>query len=253
MTWRKHSSARARAKRLADEDQTRAAPDDRRASISHQAPLLERMANDPNAPLLSSRQLQGLQATRGNQHVQRLVKGTPLQQRSDRDVLAREAAGATDVSEAASTVFKPVVNKTYNVSATTLAKAAAKVEAYQEAHGEAGKTEWKPKLDYKRDESGNVKSASVVITITVTMPSWPGAAKVSTEAQAEWDRAYKELEDHEQEHVNIVHEQLEGLAESLIGKSKKEADEAFKEALANLQTASDGIDPFVVEVDTSIE
>ena len=73
MTRRKHSSARGRAKRVADEDQTRAAPDDGRSSISHQAPLLERMANDPNAPLLSSRQLHGLQATRGNQHVQRLM------------------------------------------------------------------------------------------------------------------------------------------------------------------------------------
>ena len=74
MTRRKHSSARGRAKRVANEDQTRAAPDNGRLSISHQAPLLERMARDPNALLLPSRQLHGLQATQGNRYVERLAK-----------------------------------------------------------------------------------------------------------------------------------------------------------------------------------
>ena len=253
MTRRKHSSARARAKRPADEDQTRAAPDDGRSSMSHQVPLLERMANDPRAPSLSSHQLRGLQAAKGSRYVQRLVESTSLQRRPDRDVLAREAAGATDVGEAASTVFEEVVRKTYAITAKTLKKAVARVEKYQKAHGEAGSTRWKVKPHYTWDKSRNVKSASVVVTITVTMPSWPGAAKLSTAAKAEWDRAYKKLEDHEQEHVNIVHEQLEGLAESLIGMSKKEAKEAFKQALANLRKASNAIDPFTVEVDTSIE
>jgi len=76
MSRRKHSSARPRAKRPADEDQTRAAPDNGRLSISDRAPLLERMANDPKAPSLSAHQLRGLQAARGNQYVERLIRTT---------------------------------------------------------------------------------------------------------------------------------------------------------------------------------
>jgi len=64
----------------------RSAPDEQRASqrgtepseqkalrLARQAPILERMANDPQAPSLAAHQLRGLQATHGNQHVHRLV------------------------------------------------------------------------------------------------------------------------------------------------------------------------------------
>jgi len=98
MTRRKHASARGRAKRFADEDQTRAAPDNGRLSISHQAPLLERMAHDPKAPSLSSRTLRGIQVTRGNRYVQRMFKRTPEAQ--DQHTRALGPAGAVIASGA---------------------------------------------------------------------------------------------------------------------------------------------------------
>jgi hypothetical protein len=147
-----------------------------------------------------------LQATHGNQYVQGLIGSATLKREFAGGVLAREATAA-----AGKTVFDPVASGTYSISAKTLAQAVAKVEAYQKVHGEAGLTTWNPKLSYKLDDGGNVKSATVSVSISVTLPSWPGAAKASAAARAEWNRALGVLKAHEDEHVGIVRDKLKGV------------------------------------------
>jgi predicted secreted Zn-dependent protease len=207
--------------------------------------LLERTSQGA-WPATAGRML-ALQATRGNQFVRSLVEGAVLQ-RQAAGILAREATAA-----AGKTVFSPVANSTYSISAKTLAQAVARVEAYEAAHGEAGLTTWKPTLSYKLDDAGNVKSATVSVSIFVTLPSWPGAAKASAAARAEWNRALGVLKAHESEHAGIVRDKLTGVGESLVGMSEADAQAAYEKAKSNLKDASDAIDPFTVDVDTGIE
>ena len=145
----------------------------------------------PSSQATIARHVLALQATHGNQYVQGMVSAATVQRQFPGGILAREPAGG-----AGKTTFKPVARKTYTISAKTLAKAVAKVEAYQAANGEAGLTQWNPKLSFKLDDDGNVKSAKVTVGISVTLPSWPGAAKVSAAARAEWNRGLGELKTH---------------------------------------------------------
>ena len=147
-------------------------------------------------------------------------------------------------------------NKTYTITAKTLQEAADQISQREEA----GETTWKPKHNFKTDESGNVTDATVDVTITVTMPSWPGSAKLSKAAKAEWDRSFKVLKAHEEKHAELVRSKLKGLAESLVGKTQTEAEATFDAALTELQQASDDYDTSSnhgrnegTDLDTSVE
>jgi predicted secreted Zn-dependent protease len=165
-------------------------------------------------------------------------------------LIAREEAPA---KPAGKTVINDPVRRTYPVSGKTLAAAVKVVEAYVAQTGEAAKTHWAPGLKYDKDDDGNVKNPVVTINISVTMPNWPGVAKLSAAAQAEWNRAIAELGAHEDKHVAIVKEKMAGVGEALAGLTPGEADAQFKQALADLQTSSDAIDPFDVVVDVDIK
>ncbi len=129
-------------------------------------------------------------------------------------------------------------NKTYPVTATTLQEAADQFSQ----RDEAGETIWNPKFNLKTDDSDNVTEATVDVTITVTLPTWSGSAKLSKAAKAEWNRALKALKEHEENHVKLVRNKLKDVAKSLIGKTKVEAEEAFQTALDDLKQASDDYD-----------
>ncbi|BCL33890.1 DUF922 domain-containing protein [Nostoc sp. MS1] len=129
-------------------------------------------------------------------------------------------------------------NKTYTITAKTLQEAADQISQREEA----GETTWKPKYSVKTDENGNVTDATVDVTITVTMPTWPNAAKLPKAAKAEWERALKVLKAHEEKHVKLAQDKLKDVAKSLIGKSEAEAEATFNAALAELQQASDDYD-----------
>jgi predicted secreted Zn-dependent protease len=137
----------------------------------------------------------------------------------------------------AQTNFK-VENKTYTITAKTLQEAADQISQREEA----GETSWNPKYTLKTDENGDVTDAMVDITITVTMPTWPNAAKLSKPAKAEWERAFKVLKAHEEKHVKLVRSKLNDLAKSLVGKSRTEAEATFEAALTELKQSSDEYD-----------
>jgi predicted secreted Zn-dependent protease len=136
------------------------------------------------------------------------------------------------------THVEAVVHQTYSIEGTSLDEAAAAIQQ----RTEAGSTEWNPKLKVVVDENGTVTSATVDVSITMTMPQWPGAAKLNKIARAEWNRFVGALKKHEDGHVTLVREHLKGVGESLVGMSQDDADAAFQAALVDLQTASDAYD-----------
>lgn len=137
----------------------------------------------------------------------------------------------------ATTTISTPRQASYTINAKTLEEAAAVVSQREEA----GLTEWFPNLSYKTKD-GVITSATVTVNLTVTMPNWPGAAKLSKAAKAEWGRFYRALADHEQGHVDLVHKHLENIADSLIGKTEDEAKAAFQQAIDDLQMESDKYD-----------
>ena len=139
------------------------------------------------------------------------------------------------------TVFEPIDNQSYRIRAKTLSEAAAAMDAHDPE--EWGKCKWDPQLETDFDTStGAITKATVTVVIAITMPKWKGAKKLSEAAKAEWDRFYQALLDHENGHVDLVHEHLADLGESLIGKTTEEANAACAEAMTDLQTDSDEYD-----------
>lgn len=136
------------------------------------------------------------------------------------------------------THFEAIVHKTYSIESATLDDAAAEIQQ----RTEAGSTEWNPTMNVAVGDNGTVISATVDVSITMTMPHWPGAAKLNKIARAEWNRFVEALKKHEDGHVTLVREHLKGLGESLVGMSQVDADVAFQAALVDLQTASDAYD-----------
>jgi predicted secreted Zn-dependent protease len=136
------------------------------------------------------------------------------------------------------THFEAVVHKTYSIEGATLDDAAAEIQQ----RTEAGSTQWNPTMNVVVGDDGTVISATVDVSMTMTMPQWPGANKLNKVARAEWSRFVGALKKHEDGHVTLVREQLKGLGESLVGMSQDDANAAFQAALVNLQTASDAYD-----------
>jgi predicted secreted Zn-dependent protease len=136
------------------------------------------------------------------------------------------------------TIIGEPTQSSYTVKGNTLAEAAAVIDA----RDEAGLTEWNVNLSYTTDENGIITRVTVTVNLKITMPNWPGAAKLSKAAKAEWDRFYRALEEHEQGHVSLLRERFSGLGESLVGKSEAEAKADFETAKQELQKKSDEYD-----------
>lgn len=131
-----------------------------------------------------------------------------------------------------------VHNKTYTIAATTLQEVADQISQREEA----GETTWNPQFTLAFDENGNATNVTVNVPISVTLPNWPGAAKLSRAAKAEWDRAFRVLKAHEERHVQLARNKLKDVAKSLVGKSQSEAETIFADAVAKLQKSSDDYD-----------
>ncbi len=131
-----------------------------------------------------------------------------------------------------------VQNKTYPIEAKTLQEVADLISQREEA----GETTWNPRFTLALDENGVATNVTVNVPISVTLPNWPGAAKLSRAAKAEWDRSFSILKVHEEKHVQLVRTKLTDVATSLVGKSQAEAEIIFAEALAELKKSSDDYD-----------
>ncbi len=176
------------------------------------------MGNDAVASVLEGRRRARLPPEDGSD---------PVLQRQGTAV-AKKPASATTITTA---------ETTYTVNAASLADAAAVFAG----RDEAGETTWKPTHSVVTKD-GVVVSATVKVPVTVLMPSWPGASKLSKAAQAEWKRASAALKKHEQHHVDLAKQYLKDLHKKLIGKTEEEAAAIFTEAVEELQKASDDYD-----------
>jgi hypothetical protein len=178
-----------------------------------------------------------LQRRAGNAAIASVLQagpGRPGAQVGDVAVQREAAAGAEQ--PAGSTTIS-TSETTYTVNAASLA-GAAKVFAKRE---EMGETTWKP-VHRVVTHGGTVVSATVKVPIIVLMPKWPGVGKLSPAAKAEWERAYAAVTVHEQHHVDLARHHLEDLHTKLIGKTKGEAGDIFREAFEKLKEASDDYD-----------
>lgn len=138
---------------------------------------------------------------------------------------------------AATTTF--TVNRaTYTVTAKTLKEAAAQISQ----RAEAGETTWRPVSNTHHDDSGKIDNATVAVTITVTMPRWDGATKLNPTDKAKWDSFVQALEAHEQGHVDLARDKLKDVAQSMVGQTEAEAKATLKQAVDDLQAASDAYD-----------
>jgi hypothetical protein len=97
---------------------------------------------------------------------------------------------------------------------------------------EAGKAEWVPRYDYQ-------VTGSNLSSVTVT---WSGYGSARQAEKDEWDRFLAALETHEQGHIDLVVKYLSNIDEQMIGQSLDAAKQAWENALAALQSASDAYD-----------
>src|SRR6266508_1099607 len=126
---------------------------------------------------------------------------------------------------------------TDDVSAPTLT-AAAEVIAQMD---EAGKAEWWPNLAYDTD-GAVVTRATVTVTTRITMPRWPEYTTAAQACKDEWDRFWVALDRHEQGHIQLVHQHLDGVHRQLKGQPAAEAQQIWSAATAALDTASAAYD-----------
>lgn len=151
-----------------------------------------------------------------------------------------EKAGAAVSGGKASESIGPVKESSYNVGGKTLEDVLNAINARSQA--EAAQVSWtlpKPKL---KEAGGKVTEASVTVPITMEMPNWTGASGAGKNVKAEWDRVMAALRKHEDGHVALVHEHFDGLADKMLGLSRKEAEALFDKAGKDLQKASDAYD-----------
>lgn len=127
---------------------------------------------------------------------------------------------------------------TYDVTGATLAD----VYAVLSQQDEAGETSWEPSYQASWDDNGVVTEVTVHCHLAVQMPNWVGYSSASPEAQAEWDRWYGALEEHEYGHLKIAEATFTDLEAEMLGKPRAEADAAFEAAKAKAKTDSDAYD-----------
>ena len=125
----------------------------------------------------------------------------------------------------------------YDVSAPTLAEAARVIGEMDEA----GRAEWWPDLRYETQD-GVLTSVTVTVTTRITMPRWPEYTSAARPCREEWDRFWVALGHHEDGHITLVRQHLDGLHRNLRGRSEAEAQQAWSDALSGLATASQTYD-----------
>lgn len=68
----------------------------------------------------------------------------------------------------------------------------------------------------KKDGKYYVTSVYIKVNATITMPTWVNYRQVSREWQQEWDRFYKALYNHEQNHINIAVKAAKSIESALM-------------------------------------
>jgi predicted secreted Zn-dependent protease len=128
---------------------------------------------------------------------------------------------------------------TYEVHGTTLADVHAEISALPEA----GNCDWSASsYDASWGDDGNVTEVNAVIRITVQMPAWVEEGQAPQEAQAEWQRFWGALRDHEQGHIDIVHERIAGVDQRMVGETETGARQVWDAAFDEINTASKSYD-----------
>ncbi|MER9119860.1 DUF922 domain-containing Zn-dependent protease [Mesorhizobium sp. M0954] len=96
--------------------------------------------------------------------------------------------------------------KSYNVSGLTIEELASSLNASgpDGGWGET-KNQWSYETKWVIDgDQLKVSKVSVKIETTITMPSWPGYSAASKCMKSSWDKMYKSLQNHEQQHMKIA-------------------------------------------------
>jgi predicted secreted Zn-dependent protease len=206
------------------------------------------------ATVLRMQAVRELSRQQGNQFVQRSLAGGHGESGANNGggLLAREPEKGEEEGPVKATITSKDAN--YGVSGTTLKQAFDSIQTYAKNHdGEAGAVKWKPKWSFKLDSDGAVDKVILDVTITKTMPNWPNASKLSDAAKAEWERAYAELDKHENEHVSILTREAGTLGNFAVGAKPADAHKAMQEAVASANAANTSIDPFETVLTTDIK
>lgn len=107
---------------------------------------------------------------------------------------------------------------------------------------EAGQTQWHPTYAATRWEGQTIAEVGVDVSITVSMPNWPGASSATAEERAEWERFVGALHRHEQGHIDLVHTYLANADAVIAGNDEHVAAQHWHDTLQALQAASDHFD-----------
>jgi predicted secreted Zn-dependent protease len=79
-------------------------------------------------------------------------------------------------------------------------------------------------------------------TFTFELPRWASYAKASAAAQAEWDKMFARLQDHELGHLEIARDEANKVAESLLMQPISEIDRLVTEANDHIRRRQDELD-----------
>jgi predicted secreted Zn-dependent protease len=128
---------------------------------------------------------------------------------------------------------------TYDVQGQTLEEVARNIEQLQEA----GQTHWDANYQVTEWGQGNdIVKADVTVTVSVSMPNWPGVTSRPQAEQDEWNRFVEALREHEQGHIDLANQYLENADTLIEGYDEDTAKRQWQENLSALQQASDGYD-----------
>jgi predicted secreted Zn-dependent protease len=107
---------------------------------------------------------------------------------------------------------------------------------------EVGRCTWTPELSLDWDDNEVVTAARLTSGIEVLTPAWANRSDANDAVRAEWDRWSQALMTHEMGHVELAYQYLDNFEDSLVGKPKAEAWEAFEQVKRDLQAASNAYD-----------
>lgn len=147
------------------------------------------------------------------------------------DAVPNAPAGATEA-------IGPERLSTYEVKATTLAGVAEELGGREEA----GHVGWTLQWSSTTNSKSVIDSVNVTADITLEMPRWTPPASMLPKARAEWSRAYGALLAHEQGHIKLVHDRMDGLAARLLGLPVRKAATVFDAARQKLAAGSAAYD-----------
>ena len=129
---------------------------------------------------------------------------------------------------------------TFTVKAKTLGEAAKELSK----RDEWGKFHGKIDYAYESDENDFVTKVTLKPSYTISMPAWAAYKKAPKACQQEWDRMYKALEKHEDEHRQIHQALLETIEKALQGKTDYPASELHTDFAQWMQDGQDNQDKF---------